>query len=292
MKIKPWLLFALFSPAILAIVFLFVIPVLQLFVYSFTDASLNQNINFIGLDNYKRFLQSPTLGTVLLRTLVWMCFGMLLKMVLGFSGALLLNAPIGHRGLMRSLILPPWVMPLTISSIVWTWLFNGQFGMISGLAQKLSLIAQPFEFLGQGSSAFIAVLLVDAWAGIPLITIFLIAALESVPASSLEAAYLEGASRSQRFFFVIFPQTLPVFMSLATITAIFTFNSFDVIWVMTNGGPNDSTTTLPILAYKTAIGRFQIGQGAAQTIVMCIILALLGLVYLGLNGMLSKRVKK
>ena len=288
MKIHKQTLFLLLLPSILALLFIFIFPLFQLIRLSFTNASIGKNIDFVGLANYREFLFDGYFWPVLQRTMLWTIFGVTLKIGFGLGGALLLNVPLGLRGVYRALVLPPWVMPLTISAIVWTWLLNGQFGLISNVLQNLSLIAEPFEFLGSRNPALLSVLLVDVWAGVPLITIFLIAALESIPIDSLEAAVLEGTTRLQKMRYVVLPQILPAIFSLAAVTTIFTFNSFDVIWIMTQGGPSDGTTTLPILAYRTSIKRFDLGLGAAQSVVMSFLLFVLVAIYLSIK----KRAQK
>ena len=300
MKTQKKTLFFLFLPSILAILLIFIFPLTHLLRLSFTDASLGKNVSFVGLANYRDFVSGGDFGAVLGRTMFWTAGGVILKIGLGLIGALLINARLGggglsrrgglsgglsFRGISRALVLPPWVMPLTISAIVWTWLLNGQYGLISSVLQRLSITGGPFEFLGSRRPALFSVLAVDVWAGLPLITIFIIAALEGVPRDSLEAACIEGAGRFQRMRYVVLPQVRPVILSLSAVTAIFTFNSFDVIWVMTQGGPSDGTTTLPILAYRSSIKRFEVGAGAAQSVIMSIMLFALVGIYLSIRRM-------
>ena len=290
MKIPGRTLFFLFLPSIIAIALIFIFPLTQLLRLSFTDASLGKDTDFVGLANYRDFVSGGDFGPVLGRTMLWTAGGVVLKIGIGIIGALLINSRGARRagrsgrwsfrGISRALVLPPWVMPLTISAIVWTWLLNGQYGLISSLLQRLSIIEGPFEFLGSRRPALLSVLMVDVWAGLPLITIFIIAALEGIPRDSLEAAAIEGAGRFQRMRYVVLPRVRPVILSLSAVTAIFTFNSFDVIWVMTQGGPSDGTTTLPILAYRSSIRRFEVGAGAAQSVVMSLMLfALVGIYF-------------
>ena len=246
MKIPGRTLFFLFLPSIIAIALIFILPLTQLLRLSFTDASLGKDTDFVGLANYRDFVSGGNFGPVLGRTMLWTAGGVVLKIGIGIIGALLINSRGARRagrsgrwsfrGISRALVLPPWVMPLTISAIV--------------------------------------------WAGLPLITIFIIAALEGIPRDSLEAAAVEGAGRFQRMRYVVLPRIRPVILSLSAVTAIFTFNSFDVIWVMTQGGPIDGTTTLPILAYRSSIRRFEVGAGAAQSVVMSLMLFTLVGIYL------------
>lgn len=280
--------YTLLLPAFGILFFINIIPLFQLVLLSFTNASLSRKTDWVGFSNYLNLFLSGEFISTFIRTFFWMILGVVFKILLGFIGALLLNAQLFGKNWSRSIILPPWVVPVALSSIVWTWLYNGQFGLISNTLQRLGFVHKPVDFLGGELSSFFSVLLVDIWAGVPMITIFLIAALEGVSESSLEAAYLEGASRWQRFWYVVYPETISVLLSLSIITAIFTFNSFDVIWTMTQGGPLQATTTLPILSYKTAIGQFQFGYGAAQAVVMSLALFFLG----GMAQFFRKRLEK
>jgi multiple sugar transport system permease protein len=201
-------------------------------------------------------------------------------MVIGLSGALLLNANVPGRSLFRVLIMPPWIVPVAVGAFMWGWLYNGQFGMISGMLQRLGLADGPVAFLGYPSLAFWATIVTDVWVGIPLVILYLLAALQSVPDELLEAAWVDGAGRFQRLRHVVLPLMMPAIAGMALLSAILTFRSFDIIWILTAGGPHDATDTLIIDTYRVAFSRFRYGEGAARTVVICLLLAVLAVFYL------------
>ncbi len=203
-----------------------------------------------------------------------------LKIVLGLIGATLLNAAIPGRALFRMLVMPPWIVPVAIGCFGWLWLYNGHFGIISGVLQYVGILDGPFEFLAYKNSAFYSAVITDVWVGLPMVTIFLLAAMQGVPRDLYEAAYVDGASRWYRFRRITIPQILPVIITMSILSIIWTFNSFEIIWILTEGGPRSATTTLIIDTYKMAIANYKFGQGAARAVVVVTLLSVFSLVYL------------
>ncbi|HFQ16079.1 MAG TPA: sugar ABC transporter permease, partial [Rhodobacteraceae bacterium] len=212
-----------------------------------------------------------------------------LKMGLGLIGATLLNAKLPGRGLFRVLVMPPWVIPIAIGCIGWLWLYNGHFGAISGLGQRLGLLDGPFEFLAYRNSAFWAAIVTDVWVGTPMVTLFFLAAMQGVSRELYEAAYVDGASRWYRFRRITIPQIFPVIVSMMLLSAIWTFNSFEIIWILTQGGPRGATTTLIVDTYKTAIANYHFGKGAARAVVIVVLLSAFSLIYLFALSRLNKK---
>lgn len=271
-----WLLVA---PAMLFIAVIVAWPLAETVRLSFTDARLGGE-NWVGLENYQDLAGSRKFGQTITRTFVWMVLSVSLKLVLGLIGATLLNAAVPGRALFRVLVMPPWVVPIAIGMIGWLWLYNGHFGVLSGVAQRIGLIAGPFEFLAYKQSAFYSAIVADVWVGTPMVTLFLLAAMQGVSRDLYEAAWVDGAGRWYRFRRITIPQIMPVLVSMALLSAIWTFNSFEIIWILTEGGPRSATTTLIVDTYKTAIGNFKFGEGAARAVVIVILLASFSLVYL------------
>ncbi len=185
--------------------------------------------------------------------------------------------------------MPPWIVPIAIGCIGWLWLYNGHFGILSGVLQNLGIIDGPFEFLAYKNSAFYSAIVTDVWIGTPMITIFLLAAIQNVPRDLYEAAYIDGASRWYRFRRITMPQIMPMFASMALLSAIWTFNSFEIIWILTEGGPRGGTTTLIVDTYKTAIANYKYGQGATRAVLIVAILAVFSLLYLWLVNKVNKK---
>ena len=266
------------APAILYVLIIVAWPLFETFRLSFTDASLRKVTNYVGWRNYDKIFNESFL-TVIGRTFIWTFFSVLLKMVIGMCGAVLLNAAVPGRNLFRILTMPPWIVPMAIGIFMWGWMYNGQFGMISGLLQRFGLTDGPVAFLAYGSTAFWATIITDVWIGVPMVTIYFLAAMQAIPKDLYEAAWTDGASRWTRFRRITLPLMSPAIITMSMLSLIATFNSFDIIWILTQGGPSGETTTMIIDTYQTAIGSKKYGEGAARAVVICIFLSLFCIAY-------------
>lgn len=273
--IFAWLLLA---PAMIYVAFIVAWPLIETFRLSFTDASLRKVTNYVGWRNYEKIF-NETFLTVITRTFIWTFFSVLLKMIIGTCGAVLLNAAVPGRHLFRILTMPPWIVPMAIGIFMWGWMYNGQFGMISGLLQRFGLTDGPVAFLAYGSTAFWATIVTDVWIGVPMVTIYFLAAIQSIPKDLYEAAWTDGASRWTRFRRITLPLMAPAIITMSMLSLIATFNSFDIIWILTQGGPSGQTTTMIIDTYNTAIGSKKYGEGAARAVVICLFLSLFCIAY-------------
>lgn len=271
-----WMLVA---PALLFIGVIVAWPLVETLRLSFTDARLGGE-NYVGFENYLDLWGDRKFWQTISRTFFWMFLSVALKLVMGLIGATLLNAAVPGRALFRMLVMPPWVIPIAIGMIGWLWLYNGHFGLLAGVAQNIGILDGPFEFLAYKRSAFYSAIVADVWVGTPMITLFFLAAMQGVSRDLYEAAWVDGAGRWYRFRRITIPQIMPVIVSMALLSAIWTFNSFEIIWILTEGGPRGATTTLIVDTYKTAIGNFKFGEGAARAVVIVILLAMFSIVYL------------
>ena len=279
---ESWFAWALIAPALAFIGVIVAWPLLETIRLSFTDAGLGTVLggeNWIGIDNYAKLLNSPKFYDIIGRTFFWMVLSVSLKLIIGLIGATLLSAAVPGRALFRALIMPPWVIPIAIGCIGWLWLYNGHFGFISGMAQRLGIIDGPMEFLAYSNSAFYAAIVTDVWVGTPMVSLFFLAAMQGVSRDLYEAAWVDGAGRWYRFRRITIPQIMPVIVSMALLSAIWTFNSFDIIYILTQGGPRGGTTTLIIDTYKTAIGSYKYGEGSARAVLICVFLSIFCFVY-------------
>ncbi|WP_269582248.1 carbohydrate ABC transporter permease [Roseibium sp. Sym1] len=287
-KNRDYFPYLLLVPASLVMLAIVAYPLYETFRLSFTNTSMSPKFEYVGLDNYEK-LMSRRFPEVIARTFYWMSLSVALKMLIGTLGAVLLNAMVPGRTLFRILVMPPWVIPIAIGVFIWGWMYNGQFGMISGLAQRVGILDAPFEFLAYKKSAFMATIVTDVWIGVPMVTLYLLASMQSIPKDLYEAAWVDGASRLYRFRRITLPLIIPSIATMALLSAIATFNSFDIIWILTEGGPRGATTTMIIDTYKTAISRFKYGEGAARTVMIVLFLGSFTLVYFLLLSRLAKR---
>ncbi|MFV0294022.1 MAG: carbohydrate ABC transporter permease [Paracoccus sp. (in: a-proteobacteria)] len=280
--------YILLIPALLLVGLIAAWPIVETFRLSFTNASLKPTQEYVGFENYAEFFNRD-FWPVISRTLIWTGLSVFLKLAMGLLGAVLLNAAVPGRAIFRVLIMPPWVVPVAVGCFMWAWMYNGQFGMISGLAQRVGLFGGPFEFLAYKQSAFIATVITDVWIGTPLVALYLLAAMQTIPKDLYEAAWTDGASRFYRFRRITLPLLMPSITTMALLSTIWTFNSFEIIWILTEGGPRGATTTMIIDTYKTAISRFRYGEGAARAVMILFCLMILSAIYLVvLNRLTSK----
>lgn len=280
-----WLLI---FPAALYLSIIVAWPLVETFRLSFTDANIGGE-SYVGWENYEKLAGSTKFHQTIGRTFYWMFISVSFKLVMGLIGASLLNAHIPGKGIFRVLVMPPWVIPVAIGCIGWLWLYNGQFGVLSGVMQHVGLTDGPYEFLAYKKSAFYSAVVTDIWVGTPMVSIFFLAAMQGVSTDLYEAAYVDGASRWYRFRRITLPQIFPVIVSMALLSAIWTFNSFEIVWILTEGGPRNATTTLIIDTYKTAIASFKFGAGAARAVVIVVLLSIFSIVYMVVLKKLEKR---
>ncbi|WP_270888802.1 carbohydrate ABC transporter permease [Pedococcus sp. 5OH_020] len=238
---------------------------------------------FNGLDNYVQALHDHDVWLAL-RTSLIMTVGIVgLSYLLGLVSGLLLNHKFRMRGLYRALILVPWVVPPVVSYISWQWMLNDQSGLIDVLLVKLHLVDSPVLFLSNPRLAMASIIVVGVWSRFPFMMITVLAALSSIPDDLNESAALDGANRWQTFRYITMPLILPVTVVATLLQAIWTFNDFGLPFVLTGGGPANSTTPLILLAYKEAFQRFNIGYGTSLAIISMVLMLLLGAIYLRLQ---------
>ena len=284
-----FLAYALIAPAAIYILLIVAWPVVETIRLSFTNSSLAGE-DYVGFENYEKMLSSKKFNKIVTRTFVWMFFSVSLKLIVGLIGAILLNANLRGRSIFRVLIMPPWVVPIAIGMLGWLWLYNGYFGSSAGVGMHTGILEGPFGFLAYKQSAFISTIIADVWVGTPMVTVFFLAAMQGVPKDLYEAAYCDGASRWDRFFKITLPQITPVIITMSILSAIWTFNSFEIIWILPEGGPRGATTTLIIDTYKQALGNYKFGRGAARAVVVMILLTVFAGCYLALLARINKRI--
>jgi multiple sugar transport system permease protein len=274
-----WIAYLYLLPAAAILVAVIGYPLVETLRLSLTNVQLMGSGDFVGADNFIALLGDPLFWRTLRRTIIWTVASVGLKTLVGLGGALLLNERFPGRDFFRAMVLPPWIVPLSISALAWTWLYNGQHGLINGVLLRLHMIQEPFELLASRASAFAACVINDAWVGIPFMCITFLAGLQAIPADLYEAARVDGASRWQRFRHITLPQLRTVMLMATLLSSVWTFNSFDIIWVLTGGGPRDATTTLVIQTFRTAFGSFRFGLASALAVIIFLVLAIVSVIY-------------
>lgn len=235
---------------------------------------------WVGLSNYAELLQTGQFWNALKNTLIWTVGTLTLQIVFGIGMALVLHQNIWFRSLARSLILFPYFISTVVAVLVWKWLFNDLYGILNHLLMSAGIIDFPMDFLGTMPNAMISVILVGAWKYFPFVVIAVLARLQSIPEALYEAAKIDGAGPIARFFDVTLPQLRDVLVVIVMLRAIWDFKEFDLIFLLTGGGPLNDTQTLPLLVYQEAFALNDMGMASAYAVVMMLIMLVFMILYI------------
>ncbi len=250
----------------------------------FTDTKIGRAGEWVGLENYQFLWGDSVTRLALFNTLFYTVVASILKFFLGLWLAILLNDRIPFKTFFRAAILLPYIVPTALSAIAFWWIFDAQFSVISWALTKMGLIDRYIDFLGDPWNARMSVIAANVWRGIPFVAITLLAGLQTIPPSLYEAAAIDGASRWQRFRYVTFPLLTPIIAVVMTFSVLFTFTDFQLIYVITRGGPLNSTHLMATLSFQRAIPGGALGEGAAIAIAMVpFLLAAILFSYFGLQ---------
>ncbi|WP_349364738.1 MAG: sugar ABC transporter permease [Roseitalea porphyridii] len=272
---------ALIAPTVLifcAVILYPLVSAIYLSLFSIFTPTLEGN--WVGVDNYAALLASGRFWNALANTLIWTIGTLILQIVCGVGVALLLNQSIVFRSLARSLVLFPYFLSTVVAVLVWRWLFNDLYGILNHLMLAAGLIDMPVNWLGAMPNAMISIIVVGAWKYFPFVVIAVLARLQTIPDPLYEAARIDGAGPIARFFDVTLPQLREVLIVIILLRAIWDFKEFDLIWLMTGGGPINSTQTLPLVVYQEAFGLNQMGMAAAYAVTMMVVMLAFMLIYL------------
>lgn len=260
---RNWLGFWFMLPAA-AILILFLAYPLALGVWlSFTDATTGRSGSFVGLENYEWLWEDSAFWLAVFNTLVYTSVASVVKFGVGLYLALLLNERLPFKALVRSIVLVPFIVPTVLSALAFWWIYDTQFSIVTWSLKHLGLITDNIDYLGNPFNARTSVIIANIWRGVPFVAITLLAGLQTVSPSLYEAATLDGASRWQVFRHITYPLLTPIIAVVMTFSVLFTFTDFQLIWVLTKGGPVNSTHLMATLSYQRGILGGRLGEGAA-----------------------------
>ncbi|WP_245923025.1 ABC transporter permease [Paractinoplanes atraurantiacus] len=282
---RDWRLAVLFlAPTAVLVGVLVLLPIIRSAITSTTERHGADSV-FVGLDNYLALVSDDQFRTGVVNSFVFTAYAEIFKVVLGLAAALLLHNLARGKALLTGLLLVPWVVPTVVTAFSWRSLLDPIFGSVntlltaSGIGPLLAEVhlvdSWPAGWLSDASLAMPSVILVNVWKGVPFFTVCFLAGLKAIPADQYEAATIDGASARQRFTHVTLPGLRHVITVTVTLSSIWTFNNFDLIWLLTQGGPGDVTAPYVLVAYSKAILQLQYGAGAAVTLVMLPVIAAL-----------------
>lgn len=250
----------------------------------FTDAKVGRAGVFVGLENFAYLVTDPVAQISLFNTLVYTAIASVLKFGLGLWLALLLNRNLPFKSFFRAVILLPYIVPTALSAIAFWWLYDAQFSVLSWVLTRLGWIDRYIDFLGDPWNARWSTIAANVWRGVPFVAICLLAGLQTISPSLHEAASLDGATAAQRFRYVTLPLLTPIIAVVMTFSVLFTFTDFQLIYVLTRGGPLNATHLMATLSFQRAIPGGSLGEGAAlATLMIPFLLAAILFSYFGLQ---------
>lgn len=278
--LRTW---ALMLPLLVVILGVVSWPLINTVHMSLTDAGMaTRSGSFVGFENFSRNLGSRAFQAAFLNTAWFTGVSVSAELVLGVLAALLLNQQFRGRAMLRALMILPWALPTVVNAILWRLIYNPEYGAMNSALYQLGLIDAYRSWLGQPSSAMMAMVVADVWKNFPLVGLISLAALQSVPRETLAAATVDGAGAWSRFRHVMLPYLAGPLMIAIVLRSIEAFKVFDIIWVMTRGGPANSTRTLSILVYQEAFSFQRAGSGASLALIVTLVVTLLALFYVAI----------
>ena len=234
---------------------------------------------FVGFDNYTAILSSEVFWKVTLNTVIWTLASTIIAFVLGFGAALALHRDFIGRGVMRAILIIPWVISAVAASYIWKWIYHSDFGIIGAILVQLGLASRPPNFIDNINTVLPSLIVVNIWREFPFAMIMLMAGLQTVPDQLLRAAQVDGASTWQRFWHVTFPHLSGVSTVTILLLAVSNFNSFIIPWIMTGGGPSNASHIWITHIYELAFGRQRWGVASAYSVLLFLILMTIGYFY-------------
>lgn len=260
-------------PAMLVVVALLIYPVLSSIFFSFTNRNLLKLVyDFVGVQNFVSILASRDFWNAFTNSLKWTAGSVLGQLLFGLLAALALEKIPRLSGVYRTLLIIPWAFPAIVIAFSWRWILNDVYGFLPNLLNAIHLSNGNISFLADPKLVFGVVLAINIWFGTPLFMVNILAALKTVPRDQYEAAMLDGAHAGQRFWHITVPHVKRVIGLLVILRTIWVFNNFELLYLITGGGPAGLTTTLPIYAYRTGWGLRQLGMASAITVLLLLFL--------------------
>ncbi len=282
---ERWLAWLLILPSFVVVFALVLIPIVRAFWMSLHQINLKQPAQgqpFIGLGNYINIFQDPYFWATISRTLYFLVVSVTVELVVGVAVAMLLNEEFRGRGVLRAMVLIPWALPVTIVAIMWLWIVNPSYGALNSLLWQLGIISEYQTWLSSPTSAMHVVILADVWKVTPLVILLTLAGLQTIPPTLYEAARVDGAGSWRAFWGITLPLLRPSLVIILVIRSMDAFRVFDIIYIMTGGGPSDGTKVISYYTYIEAFSFLRMGRGAALAYIITIVVGLMAWLYITL----------
>lgn len=275
------LAYLLVAPLVLWLAVTILYPLLSAIHLSMLDVKvIGSGGEFVGLENYAQVLGTNRFWSALGRSAVWVVANAVLQTVVAFAVALILKQRFRGQRIARIWIILSWIVPTVVVVIIWRWMLGTSGGIVNYLLVTLGLIPQPVGFFSTGPGAFAALVFINSWRWFPLTSVILLAGMQSISEEFYEAAAVDGASAWQRFWKITMPSLQPVLFVLGLVGTLWSVNVFDIIWLLTSGGPSSATTTLPVFIYDTAFKQYNLSRAAAASVLMGIVLLIFAVLFM------------
>jgi len=282
-KLKNWTAYLFVIPSIIFICVFMLFPIAYNLIISFqnvTIMNLAGEREFVGWLNYINIFKDVNFTVSLKNSFLFTGLCIVFQFVIGFGFALFFNQKFPGRDLMRSLMLLAWMFPIVITATLFKWMLSNDYGIVNYVLLSIGIIDQPIHWLTESSTSLLGTIIGNVWIGIPFNMIILLSALQALPEDLYEAAKIDGANYLQRFIHITLPLLRPTILILLMLGIVYTFKVFDLIFIMTAGGPVNSSTVLPLYAYQLAFQQFEFSAGAAVASIMFVILSIFAGIYL------------
>ncbi len=282
--------FVMLLPALVFMALLIAFPLGKVVHDAFSHVHLiNKSLSgFAGIENFQTIVEDEHFNQAVKNTVIWTIFSVAGEYLMGMITAVLLNQKFKGRAIFRTCIFIPWLVPIIVAGMTWDWMLNPEFGIVNYLMKNMGLISNSINFLGDSKYALATVIFVNIWRSFPYYTISFLSAMQSIPGDLSEAAAIDGAGMFRRFFSVTLPQLRSVSLVILFIHVIWTAVNFDFIWVMTEGGPNYATETLPVMIYRYSMRKFDVGAASALSTMMFSVMVILFIFYYRKRSQLSE----
>ena len=271
-------------PATLFLTAIMGYPIVYSIFMSFQKYTLTELVSkhpvFNGFQNYQAVLNNPQFLIALKHSLIFTFVSILFQFLIGLGLAILFSKSFPMSNIMRGFLLSGWQIPSVVTGTIFVWMFNGDYGLVNFLLTSLNIVKEPIGWLTTGNFALTSVILVNIWLGIPFNTILLTAGITGLPEDVFEAATVDGANYWQKMIYLTIPLLKSTIFAVLMLGFIYTLRVFDVIWIMTKGGPGSATEVLPTFAYRLSFISFNFGQSAAVSVIILFILMIAAAFYL------------
>ncbi len=265
--------YILIFPAVVTLLSILLYPIISSAWMSMLDYTFTKvERPFVLFENFKEILSDDLFLSTTWRTILWTGINIMGMTILGLYTAILLTCKFKGNFIIKAVILIPWILPQVVTGFTWSWMMTQDFGILNHFLIKLRVVPEGFSWFQTGGFAFAATIIANVWRGFPFFALMLYAKISSLPKDQIEAAKIDGANSIHVFFYITVAHIRGVLSTCILLSFLWTFNAFDIIFVMTNGGPNNATLTLPLLLQREAFNNMDLGNASAMALVMLFIM--------------------